>query len=113
MHGTGGPSGKTLPLPELVELAGPAILGALNATNKVGTLLGGRPIRNITCPEIVDTVTTDLTTPTEERQERKGEAEGVLQAPNHSDGSILITTSDPREDRESATLTTVDISGRD
>ena len=66
MHGTGGPSGKTLPLPELVELAGPAILGAFNATKKVGTLLGGRPNRNITCPEIVDTVPTDLTTPTQQ-----------------------------------------------
>ena len=66
MHGTGGPSGKTLPLSELAELAGPAIMGAFNATKKVGTLLGGRPNINITCPEIVDTVPTDLTTPTEQ-----------------------------------------------
>ena len=29
-------------------------------------------------------------------QEREGGEEGVLQAPNHSDGSSLITTSDPR-----------------
>ena len=49
-----------------MELAGPAILGALNATEKVGTLQGGRPNENITCPEIVDTVQTDLTTPTEQ-----------------------------------------------
>ena len=77
------------------------------------------------CPEIVDTVPTDLTTPTEQilpdykmadtedvetsmpemaastsltrqtRQEIEGEVEGVLQAPNHSDGSSLIKTSDP------------------
>ena len=39
MHGTGGPSGKTLSLPELVELLGPTILGALNATEKMGTLI--------------------------------------------------------------------------
>ena len=79
----------------------------------MGTLLGGRPNKNITYPEIVDTVGTALRTPTEERQERKGGKEGVLQAPNHSDGSILITTSDPIEDRASATLTTVDISEQD
>ena len=123
-----------------MELAGPAILGAFNPTQKVGTLLGGRSIRNITYPEIVDTVPTDLTTPTQQilpddemadiedvetslpemaastsltrqaRQDREGGAEGVLQELNHSDGSSLITTSDPREDRASATLTTVDIS---
>ena len=111
MHGTGGPNGKTLPLQELVELTGPEIMGAFNATEKVGTLLGGRPNRNITCPEIVDTVPTDLTTPTEQilpddkmadtedvetslpemaditsltrqtRQEIEGGVEGVLQAP--------------------------------
>ena len=38
MHGTGGPSRKTLSLQELVELLDPAILGAFNATEKVGTL---------------------------------------------------------------------------
>ena len=88
----------------------------------------------------MDTVPTDLTTPTEQtllddemadtedvetylpemaastsltrqaRQEIEGGKEGVLQALNHSDGSSLITTSDPREDRVSATLTTADIS---
>ena len=88
----------------------------------------------------MDTVPTDLTTPTEQilpddkmadtedvetslpemaastsltrqaRQEREGGSEVVLQEPDHSDGSSLITTSDPREDRASATLTTVDIS---
>ena len=122
------------------KLEVPAIMGAFNSTKKVGTLLGGRPIRNITCTETVDTVPTDLTTPTEKilpddemadtedvetslpemaastsltrqtRQEIEGGAEGVLQAPNHSDGSSLITTSDPREDRASTTLTTGDIS---
>ena len=97
----------------------------------------------LACPEIVDTVPTDLTTPTEQilpdekmadteyvetslpdmayitsltrqtRQEREGRSKRVLQAPNHSDGSSLITTSYPREDRASATLKTVDISGRE
>ena len=104
-------------------------MGALNATEKVGTLQGCRPNENITCPEIVDTVRTDITNPTEQillddemadtedvetslpemaastsltrqtHQEIEGGGEGVLQAPNHSDSSILITTSDPREDR--------------
>ena len=118
-------------------------MGAFNATKKVVTLLGGRPYKNVTCPEIVDTVQKTITTPTEKiltydkmadtedvetslpemveikipkiqaRQDIEEEAEGVLQAPNHSDGSSLITTSDPREDRASDTLTTVDISGQD
>ena len=109
-----------------MEFAGSPILAAFNATKKVGTILGGRPNENITCPEIVDTVRTALTTPTEQifpddemadtedvetflpemaaltsltrqtRQEIEGGVEGVLQAPNHSDGSSLITTSDPR-----------------
>ena len=65
MHRTGGPSGKTFPMPELVELAGPEIMGAFNANEKVGTLQGGSTNENITCPEIVDTVRTALTTPTE------------------------------------------------
>ena len=126
-----------------MELAGPAILGALNATEKVGTLQGCRPNENITCPEIVDTVRTDITNPTEQilsddemadtedvetslpemaeptsltrqtRQEIEGGGEGVLQAQNHYGGSSLITTSDTREDRASATLMNVDISGQD
>ena len=51
---------------------------------------------------------TSLTSQT--RQDIEGWAEGVLQTPNHSDGSSLITTSDPKEDRASATLKSVDIS---
>ena len=66
MHEIGGPSRKTLPLSESVELAGPAIMGVFNATEKVGNLQGGRPNENITCPEIVDTVQTALTTPTKQ-----------------------------------------------
>ena len=58
MHGTAGPSGKTLPLPELVEVVGPSILGAFNATGKVGTLLGGRPDAGLLLAEIVYTVGT-------------------------------------------------------
>ena len=65
IHGTGGPTGKTLPLPEVVELAGPYILGAFNSIEKLGAILGGRPYKNGTCPEIVDTVQKTITTPTE------------------------------------------------
>ena len=56
----------------------------------------------------------DITSLTRQaRQEIEGGVEGFLQAPNHSDGSSLITTSNPREDRASATLTSMNISGRD
>ena len=61
MHGTGRSSGKTLTLTEMIEAVGPIILSAFNSTKKVGTLLGGKPDENITCPEIVDTVGTSLT----------------------------------------------------
>ena len=50
MHGTVGPSEEALPCPELVEFSDPAILGTFNATEKVGTLLGGRPDEDSTCP---------------------------------------------------------------
>ena len=67
MHKTGGPSGKILPWPDMEEDLGPEILYELNATEKVGTLLGGRPDEDITFPESVNTVGLYLTTPTEKR----------------------------------------------
>ena len=42
-----GPSGKTLPCPEMVEFPDPENPGELNTTKKVGTLLRGRPDKNI------------------------------------------------------------------
>ena len=62
MHGKGGPSRKTLSLKELVELLGPAILGTLNATKKVGTLLGGRPNQGITQTQVAYIAGADHTT---------------------------------------------------
>ena len=62
-----GSSGKTLPWPDMAEVVGPEIMGAFSANKKVGTLIGGRPDKDITCPEIVDNVGTALTSPTEHR----------------------------------------------
>ena len=67
MHGTGGPSGKTLSLQELVELLGPAILGAFNAPEKVGNLLGGRPNQGITHTQVADIAGAAHTKLTEQR----------------------------------------------
>ena len=47
MHGLGGPSGEIHNCTEMTEDVGPAILGAFYATEKVGTLMGGRPDENI------------------------------------------------------------------
>ena len=49
---------------QLADFSGSEILGVLNATKKLETLLGGRPNENITCPETVYTVGTNLTKPT-------------------------------------------------
>ena len=38
---------NTLICTEVVEFAGPEILGAFNATEKLGNLLGGRPDKNL------------------------------------------------------------------
>ena len=48
MHRMVGPSGNTLPRPELLEFTGLSIMVAFNTTNKVRTLLGGRPDEEIT-----------------------------------------------------------------
>ena len=109
----------------------------------MGTLIGGRPDKDIKCPKIVETVETALTTFTEHRflddkmadtedvensmldmsavisltrqalQEREGVAQGLLQEWDHYDGLRLITTSYPGEERLSATWTNKIIYGQE
>ena len=66
-----GPNRNILPRPELVEVAGTAIMGAFNATEKLGTLLGVRRDEGLLHTEIVYTVVTALTTPTEKYYQMK------------------------------------------